>query len=254
MNLAITTNDKVTACETQAAARAAFQPFPSSAVEYRRCKISEDREAAYRLRYRAYHGNHLIPSNPTGMLRDRYDETENCFIFAVYYGGEMVSTIRLHLVSKEHAVSPTFDLFRDVLEERIERGETFIDPTRFAADPEWAPVLRFLPQLTLRLAVAACAYFDVTSCLTMVREEHAGFYRRYFHADRIADPRAQPNALAECALFESRCDINMKRTVERFPIFESTARERRALFAESARGGGETLTVLPQLSVSLDRA
>lgn len=225
---------------------------PAYAIEYRRCDLPEDLEAVFKLRYKAYHGNGLIPPNPVEMFRDVYDKSPNRHIFAVYCNGHMVSTIRLHVVTKETPVSPTYDLFSDVLGPRIAAGETFIDPTRFAADPDWTPILRFLPQVTLRLAVAACAFYDVTSCLTMVREEHAGFYRRYFHANRIADPRAQPNALAECALFESRCDINMKRTIERFPIFESSPRERQKLFARVPAGQVSPLTIIPKLSVELN--
>ncbi|MBK8457496.1 MAG: hypothetical protein IPL47_10635 [Phyllobacteriaceae bacterium] len=228
--------------------------FNQNILEYRKCVIGEDYEEIFRLRYKSYHGNDLIPSNSSGMLFDKYDELSNAFHFAVYYGGNLVSTLRLHIVFSSKPVSPTYDLFRDVLEERVSRGETFVDPTRFAADPEWSASLRFLPQVTLRLAVAACSYFNVTSCLTMVREEHAGFYKRYFHVDRIADPRAQPNALASCALFGSRCDINMIKTTQKYPVFRSTPLEQRQLFAKPVGQVGVALNVIPQLEVELKQA
>lgn len=220
-------------------------------LEYRRCVLGEDFEEIFKLRYKSYHGNDLIPSNDVGMLYDKYDELDNAFHFSVHYGGFQVSTLRLHIVSRENPVSPTYDLFRDVLEGRIAAGESFVDPTRFAADPEWSTALRFLPQVTLRLAVAACEHFKVTSCLTMVREEHAGFYKRYFHVDRVADPRAQPNALASCALYESRVDTNMARTLARYPIFRSTPREQRQLFADAPDRPDAPLTIIPQLEVEL---
>src|SRR5690606_39955949 len=61
----------------------------------------------------------------------------------------------------------------DKLLPRLQRGETFIDPSRLAIDPELAAVNRALPYLTLRLAVIAITYFDTTSCVSMIRAERS---------------------------------------------------------------------------------
>ena len=58
------------------------------------------------------------------------------------------------------------------------RGETFVDPSRLAAEPEMAATHRGLPYVTVRLAVAASLHFNVTSCLSTIREEHRAFYQR----------------------------------------------------------------------------
>ena len=37
--------------------------------------------------------------------------------------------------------SPAMSVFADILRPRLARGETFIDPSRLAADPAWAAVI-----------------------------------------------------------------------------------------------------------------
>ena len=97
-------------------------------------------------------------------------------------------------------MSCTTDLFGDVLHPRLDRGEVFIDPARFVADPEKAQRFPELPYLTLRLAYLACEYFNADIGLAMVRAEHQAFYRRVFLHETIAEPRLFPNGLVKGGL------------------------------------------------------
>ncbi|MFZ1772879.1 MAG: hypothetical protein WAT78_02850 [Rhizobiaceae bacterium] len=214
-------------------------------TEYRRCENGEDEEAIYRLRYESYRNSQLMPELDTRTLIDKHDNDPNCMKYAVYIDGNLVSTIRIHHLTRETPMSATFDLFEPELRSRLERGETFIDPSRLAADPAWTSIHRSIPYITLRIAVAATDWFDVTSCLSVVRDEHAAFYKRIFHSELAGDSRRPPGMMVNCSMFESRTDTNMQRTLERYPFFRSTAREQRMLFSRPLAGVAPAVTVLP---------
>ncbi len=199
-------------------------------IQYRRAESGDDLESIYKLRYYAYKASGLIEGCESHLFHDEYDNTENCRKFCVYYDDMLVSTLRVHYLTLEHPHSPAMSVFPDLLLPRLEAGDTFIDPSRLAADPAWTSIIPQLPFLTLRLAVAATDYFRATSCLAMVRDDHIAFYRRYFHAERIGEPRVYPSVTVLGHLFESSRELNLKRTLDRFPFFRSTALERRLLF------------------------
>lgn len=214
-------------------------------VEYRRCETGEDLETIYRLRHDSYVAGGMLEAKPSRAVIDEYDDLPNAYRFGVYIDGQLVSTIRLHYVTAQHPHSPSMTVFGDELQPRLDAGETFIDPSRFAADMEAAKQFRVLPYITLRLAVVACGYFDPTFCLTAVKEEHANFYRRIFNATAALPPRIYPGLIVPVTLFQSRTSENMANTVRRFPFFGSTESERRMLFDRPGIGEVAPLTVLP---------
>jgi len=122
------------------------------------------------------------------------------------------------------------ELFGDVLHPRLDRGEVFIDPARFVADPEKAQRFPELPYLTLRLAYLACEYFNADTALALVRVDHQSFYRRVFRYETIAEPRSLPNVLKKVALMASGYGPLREYVSARFPIMQSSASERRMLF------------------------
>lgn len=214
-------------------------------AEYRRCEKGEDLEAIYRLRYKAYRNHGTIPTSAERMTTDRYDESPNCYRFGVWLDNELVSTVRLHRLTREMPYSSVMDVFGDVIAPRLDRGETFINPTMFAADPYYATVYRALPYVTLRLAVVANTYFDTTSCICVIRNDHTAFYKRVFGSEQVGEPRPHPSFTVNVMLYDSPCAINMQPTLERFPFFRSTALERRLLFGRATKGEVGSLTILP---------
>jgi hypothetical protein len=214
-------------------------------VEYRRCEGAEDLEDIYRLRYNSYLSSGMISDQPSKIVKDKYDELPNSYRFGIYIDGVLASTIRLHHIDAEHPISPSVDVFEDELKPRIAMGETFVDPSRFAADAELARIHRALPYVTLRLAVAACDYFDADYCLTAVKEEHTGFYRRIFNSEQATPLRTYPGLNCPVHLFQSKCSENMGKTLERFPFFRSTPMEQRLLFGRQRMGEPAPLTILP---------
>lgn len=223
-------------------------------VEYRHLDSGEDFEDVCRLRYRSYVRSGMMSPNASRAVKDKFDEMPNSFVFGIYYEGELVSTLRLHHVTQRYPNSPSTDVFGDVLARRIEAGETFIDPSRFAADTEWSGALRVLPYITLRLAVLASKHFNPTYCLTAVKEDHASFYKRIFRSEQATAPRTYPGLIVPVHLYQSKCSDNMENTIERFPFFRSTAFERRMLFVRPVRGEIGPLTVLPTAKYLKDAA
>jgi hypothetical protein len=199
-------------------------------VDYRRIETPEERDQLYLMRYRAYlHGGLILPSE-SQRVSDRYDEEPNALTFGIYVDGELCSSIRLHVLTPEWRLSYSTELFGDILHPRLDRGEVFIDPARFVADPEKAQRFPELPYLTVRLVFLACEYFNADTGLALVRAEHQGFYRRVFLNETIAEPRAFPNVTKKVALMATDFRNVKERVMDRFPIMRSSAFERRMLF------------------------
>jgi hypothetical protein len=215
-------------------------------IEYRRCDSGEDLEAIYRLRYKSfrYHGLLLSESADERMVDD-LDYAPNCYKYGVFMNNALVSTVRLHHLTKEMPYAPSMTVFGDVLRPRLERGETFIDPSRLSIDPELTKSSRVLPYITLRLAFVATIHFDTTGCISMIREEHAAFYNRSFDSRPVCEPRLYPPFTMPIFLFETRSDVSRQLSLDRFPFFGSTASERRMLFDQPRHGEPAPLTILP---------
>jgi len=213
-------------------------------VEYRLISGGEDLEDIYRLRYHSHLRAGMLTPNATQMLHDRWDDLPNSYRFGVYYDGELVSTVRLHHLCREHPYAPSLDTYPAALAHRIHR-ESFVDITRFAANTEKSPAPNALPFLTLRLAVVASCYFKQTAALVPVKLEHAAFYRRIFNVSQVGAPVIFPNLVVPIALFEAPAGENLIKTMIRFPFFCSTAVEQRLMFGRPSSIEAAPLTVLP---------
>jgi hypothetical protein len=216
-------------------------------VDYRPIETPEEKDQLYLMRYRAYTHGGLIPPSESERYSDRYDDAPNALTFGIYVDRELCSSIRLHVLTSERRMSYTTDLFGDVLHPRLDRGEVFIDPARFVANPEKAQRYPELPYLTLRLAYLACEYFNADTGLALVRAAHQAFYRRVFLYETIAEPRPFPNALVKVALMASDFRALREKVLARFPIMRSSAFERRMLFERSGhrRSSSPDLTPSP---------
>lgn len=200
-------------------------------VDYRLIETPEERDAVYEMRYRAYLHGGLISPSASQRIVDVYDESPNAWIFGIYLDGELCSSLRLHVLTSEQRMSYTSELFGDVLHPRLDRGEVFVDPARFAADPEKSQRFHELPYLTLRLAYLACDHFKADLGLAMVRTDHQAFYRRVFLHETLTEPRPFPGWHSrQVVLMASDFATLRERVLTRFPIMRSSAFERRMLF------------------------
>jgi hypothetical protein len=223
-------------------------------VEYRYCDSGEDLEAIYRLRYESYLKAGMLKPNASRIVTDSFDDLPNSYRFGVFHDGRLVSTLRLHHVSAMHPLSPSTEVFGDVLMPRIAAGETFVDPSRFAADLEMSSTLKVLPYVTLRLAMVASRHFKPNACLTAIKEEHSAFYKRVFAAESVVEARSYPGLTIPVYLYQSHTPEAVDQAERRFPFFKSTAFEQRLLFQRPKRGEPAPLTVLPTAKYSLAAA
>ena len=214
-------------------------------IEYRLCESGEDLEDIFRLRYNSYLAVGMIEPNSSHMIVDEYDHMPNAYIYGVYYDGNLVSTVRLQHVTREFPESPSVKVFGDVLQPRLDAGETFIDPGRLAADLEWSSSLRVLPYVTSRIGILACHYFSVSACLQAIKPEHAAFYKRVHAAEPLVQARDYPGLTCPVDLWQSPCPLMWEQGMKRFAFFRSTALEERLLFSKSSGTYRAPLTVLP---------
>ena len=219
-------------------------------VEYRRIETPAEKDQLYSMRYKAYRHGELIPPSEAERYCDRFDDAPNAYTFGIYVDGELCSSLRLHVLTPEQRMSFTTELFGDVLHPRLDRGEVFVDPARFVADPEKARRLPKLPYLTLRLAYLACEYFDADTGLALVRPGHQAFYRQVFMHQPIAEPRQFPNALVKVALMASDFRASRERVLARFPILRSSAFERHTLFQHGEGGSAPSESKASESSVA----
>lgn len=215
-------------------------------VEYRRIECGDDLEDIYRLRYKSYLRNGLTTEKASGLLYDDLDEAPNCFKFGVYLDGDLVSTLRVHHVTKEHPYSPAMDVYSDLLLPRLEKGERFIDPSRLAVDTEIATGSMILPTITMRIGYIGCTYLKAPYYMTMVRADHEVFYNRIFSFKRIAEARDYKGAVnCEVPLYECDNAIAGPKTVARLPFFRFTEAEGRMLFERPGIGENAPISILP---------
>ena len=200
-------------------------------VEYRRVRVEEQFDPVYKLRYEAYRREEFIPFNVGGILRDEFDEMPNSYCYGVYIGGELVSSLRIHYLTPECRMSPSYSVFTDVLDPLLDTGATCVDPTRFTSDFEATLAYPALPFLTLRLAVMATRYFNATYGLHSVRPEHGAFYKRVLSSTLIAGPRYYHGLTFPMELWGTKAQEVYAKTLARYPFFDSTEDERRRLFS-----------------------
>jgi hypothetical protein len=201
-----------------------------SRIEFRRADSPEDREAIFRLRYQAYLREGAISPNDSGRFADADDEADNAYIFGLYLDGELASSLRLHIGSKEHPDFPSLHVFPDILQPRLDAGRVILDITRFVADERLSRLHRGLPYASVRPTLLAAEYFHVDDMLAAVRVEHQAFYHRAFHHQVLCAARPYPQLAKPISLMSLDFPNAREWLYRRYPFFRSTVREQRMMF------------------------
>jgi len=210
-------------------------PDPLDQVDYRLAQTPEEKDEIYRLRYRAYLREGAIQPSTEGRVIDQFEDAPNAWTFGVYFHGELYSSIRVSVLTSEWRMSPSVELFGDVLHPELDKGKVIIDSTRFVADPEKARNFPELPYVTVRLGSMAGVHFNADYGLAIVRPEHHAFYRRVFLHETWCEPRSYPGLVKPVGLMAAHLPTVRDRVLTRYPFLRSSAFERRILFD---RGGG----------------
>src|SRR6267143_3863294 len=203
-------------------------------VDYRLAQTPQEKEEIYHLRYRAYLREGAIRPSDDERVTDQYDGAPNAWTFGVYFQGELYSSIRVSVLTSEWRMSPSVELFGDVLHPELDKRLVFIDSTRFVADPEKARNFPELPYVTVRLGSMAGVHFNADYGLAIVRPEHQAFYRRVFLHETWCEPRTYPGLVKPVGLMAAHLPTVRDRVLARYPFLRSSAFERRTLFE---RGG-----------------
>jgi hypothetical protein len=218
-------------------------------VEYRRIRTTEELADVIELRRKAYRARNVYV-DPDQPMTDEQDLDPAFYTFAVFLEEQLVSTLRVHIVTISNRECNSRHYFAPTLDPLLDQGLTFMDPTRFAIDPDRSAELQGLPFVTLRLGFIAAKHFCTDFCLSMIKEQHEGFYRSVFRSTQLT-PYMQFNAVhARYALFSSPKSME-EPICTRFPIFRSTATERSMLFDEPAAGRPRVLSVRPTARLAI---
>src|SRR3954464_9406841 len=203
---------------------------PLEHVDYRLAQTPEEKDEIYRLRYRAYLREGAIQPSAEGRVIDQFEDAPNAWTFGVYFHDELYSSIRVSVLTSEWRMSPSVELFGDVLHPELDKGRIFIDSTRFVADPDKARNFPELPYATVRLGSMAGVHFNADYGLAIVRPEHQAFYRRVFLQETWCEPRLYPGLVKPVGLMSAHLPTVREKVLARYPFLRSTAFERRMLF------------------------
>jgi hypothetical protein len=199
-------------------------------VDFRRADSEEDREAIFRLRYSAYVAEGAITPSFEKRFTDPYDDLGNAWIFGVYIGEKLVSSIRINVATRDFPDLPSLSVFPEYLLPDLEAGKILVDPTRHAVDRDAAAEHPGLVYMTMRLGWVAAVYFNADVLLAAVRTEHQAFYRRVGGHKVVCPARPYPLLDKPISLMTLDFHAGRARVEQRYPFFRSTNFERRMLF------------------------
>ena len=222
-------------------------------IEYRRVDNADDLEDVARIRYKAFTMVGLAPQNGA-LLIDDLDFKPNAHVMGIFFDEQLVSTIRVHHVTSAQRDSVAVSHFPDVMNPLLDAGQTFIDPVRFAADPDIMREYPALPYLTLRVATMATDYFHTDYCLSVIKPNHRAFYKRIFNSHPLVEPRYFEKYDSNIELHASNAHVELQKIYDRFPFFNSQLCERRLMFAPRQELYMPPLTIRPTARYALQQA
>ena len=214
-------------------------------MEYRRVISAEDLEEVDQLRRKSYYTSGLVDREKFGSLVDEYDHDPACHVIGVYIDEKLVGTIRLHVVTSDHLQGPTEHYFRERAVEYTQNGRIYVDPSRLATDPESMWQYPVLPLLVLRTAAMASEYFGAEYCMSVVRNDLAKAYKKFFAAVEIEPFKEFDGVSGSLALLAAKVSDIRTHITTKLPFFQSTDFERRMLFAQRNKLQNEPLIVKP---------
>jgi len=222
-------------------------------IEYRRVDNADDLEDVARIRYKAFTMVGLAPQNGS-LLIDDLDFKPNAHVMGIFFDEQLVSTIRVHHVTSAERGSVAVSHFPAVMNPLLDARQTFIDPVRFAADPEIMREYPALPYLTLRVATMATDYFKTDYCLSVIKPNHRAFYKRIFNSHPLVEPRYFEKYDSNIELHASNAHVELQKIYDRFPFFNSQLCERRLMFAPRQELLMPPLTIRPTARYALQQA
>jgi N-acyl-L-homoserine lactone synthetase len=216
-------------------------------VEYRRALSDADRDAIFRLRYDAYLKEGAIEPSFGRRFSDRYDDLDNGWVIGLHIDGQLISSMRIHVGTREFPQMVATDVFPEYVQPELDAGKIIVDPTRFVVDPASARPYPELPYLTVRIGHMAAEHFAADLVLATVRAEHQAFYRRVFGHAVVCPPRPYPTLIKPLSLMKLDYPATRREIMRRYPFFGSTVAERSAVFGRPPAQPGRRFGATPAL-------
>ena len=211
-------------------------------VDYRQAQSQAEKDEIYQFRYQSFLRDNAVDeavaNSDVDYLSDEYDSMKNCWIYGIHYQQKLASSVRIHILNSEAPVSPSYDVFPDIIGPMLEKGNVIVDPSKFVSDSAATNYFPVLPFLTFRLACMAATHFEADYCLLSIGAVHANFYERVFGMKSLAGPRPYPKLKTQAHLMCANVAETWDGLIEKYPVFRSTFTERRMMF--------ERPVVLPQ--------
>ncbi len=217
-------------------------------VEIRQAFDGEELEAIFRLRYQAYRRENFIPANASGLCIDELDTAPNKYDIGFYIAGRLVSSLRLHVVTKENPQAAAMMAFPDIVQPWLDEGHVFIDPSRFVTDHECSKLYPELALAMMKLPSMAVEYFNAKYVIFTVRAEHVAFYKRVFRSKPMSGVRKFPYVDFDVILLRTETENREEEVYKRYPYFRSNYLELRQLFSTDTAGNRrfvENTAVIP---------
>ena len=204
-------------------------------VEHRCASTAEDEERVYRMRYSAHSHQSPIHRRSEGRLYDEgYDNSPNHYKMMMFLDDEFVSTFRIHVDSGKDAILPSLAAFPDLLTPLLRKGRVIVDLTRIAVKLEYARRFPELPCLMIRSAWLAAQHFEANIITTTCFGDQQAVYARAFNFESLGAPRASLQGGRTIACMALDCRTKKERVESRYPLFRSTATERRSMYGPLA--------------------
>jgi hypothetical protein len=161
-----------------------------ASIVYKVAENRQEREAAFRLVYKAYTRSGLIDENPHGMRVTPYQLLDTTDVFIAMLDDEVISTVSL--VCDGELGLPMEGIYgREVTDLRasgicVAEVSCLADRRRQLSRtlPIFIPLMRLLAQ--------AARYRGIEQLLVAVHPRHAGFYRRCLSFDLLGDLKTYP--------------------------------------------------------------
>jgi N-acyl-L-homoserine lactone synthetase len=195
-------------------------------------RTEAEKEAIYRLRYRAYLKEGAIEPNETRMLRDAFDEQPNVCSIAMRYDDHLVGAIRINMISRNERRSSAGVTFPDLLAPYLDAGEFICDPNRFVAEPAIADRIPELPYLVSRMAIISALHFGARYGLATPRAEHYAFYRRVLLAQTLSTPVMYPGLTKAIGLMIQETAVAAAYVQTRYPFMAPRPNEGKDVFGD----------------------
>jgi hypothetical protein len=204
-------------------------------IRYSPIETDAELDQVHRLRYDAYLKEGAIEESDDRRLIDRYDELDNVVNIGLFFEDELISAMRMHFLSRVDDVSPSLDVFPDILQPLLRAGKKMTDPNKFVANYDAARRFPQLAYATTRLTMMAGAYFNAQLAVISPRAEHQSFYKRTFFASTVCPPRSYPALSKPICLMLGDYEKDGERIIQRHPFYASSAAEQERLFGKIKR-------------------